>query len=243
MFRFSDSRNFARTLAAVALIAAPLCMALGTLIDPAWTDDNAEYLSEVAANEGSYLVSGALWTLGALLLVAGLLGVMRLVRGRRVTLGQVGVGLLIFGAIGMSAGLAFNGFEIAMAGEENREAMVTLSENLEDSAALGIYWIGFFFVGIVLGTLLLGISLFRSKIVPIWSPILLVVAIVLGFVGGDAKVINALSFIALAAGFLPLAQRMWATADDDWERWELPPAERRPEEMPAGAVGPSPGTP
>jgi hypothetical protein len=238
MLRLSDSRNFARTLAAIALVTAPLIWALGTFIDPAWADDNAEYLAEVADNEGAYLVAGILWSLGGLLLVAGLLGVLHLVRGRRVTLGQIGVGLMIFGAIGMASGLAFNGFEIAMADEDNREAMVTLSENLEDSAALGIYWIGFFIVGIVLGAILLVISLFRTKIVPIWAPILLIVAIAFGFVSGDDKVLSGLSFIVLAAAFVPLAQRIWATSDDDWERWELPSQRERPEppeQVPAGA--------
>ena len=235
----SDSRRFSRKFAAIALVAAPLLWAVGSLIDPAWADDTAEYLTEVADNEGMYLLSGLLWTLGGLLLVVGLLGVIRLVRGRRVTLGQIGAGLMIFGAIGLSSGLAFNGFEIAMATEDNRDAMVTLSDNLEDdSAALAIYWISFFIVGIVLGALLLVISLFRSKVVPIWAPILLIVAIVIGFVGGDDKWITAVSFIVLAAGFFPLAQRMLATSDDEWERWVLPAATAQQppaDRVPAGA--------
>jgi Domain of unknown function (DUF4386) len=233
----SDSRRFSRKFAAIALIAAPLLMALGNFIDPAWSDDTAEYLAEVADGEGAYLTAGVLWTLGSLLLVVGMLGVVRLVRGRRVTLGQIGAGLIIFGAIGMSAGLAFNGFEIAMAAEDNREAMVSLSDAVEESTALTIYWVSFFMGGIVLGVILLTVSLFRTKIVPIWAPILLVVSIVLGF-AGDNQVIGGLSFIVLAAGFLPLAQRMLATSDDEWERWVLPaaiaqqpPADR----MPAGA--------
>lgn len=234
----SDSRRFSRRFAAIALVAAPLLWALGSIIDPAWSDDTAEYLTEVADNEGLYLLSGVLWTLGGLLLVVGLLGVIRLVRGRRVTLGQIGAGLMLFGAIGLTSGLAFNGFEIAMATEDNREAMVTLSDNLEDSAALGIYWIGFFVVGIVLGAILLTIALFRSKIVSIWGPILLIVAIVIGFVGGDDKWITAVSFLVLAGGFLPLAQRMLATSDDAWERWVLPAAAADRDEhdrVPAGA--------
>jgi hypothetical protein len=232
----SDSRRFSRRFAAIALVAAPVLWTVGTLVDPAWSDDTAEYLTEVADNEGLYLLSGVLWTLGGLLLVVGLLGVMRLVRGRRVTLGQIGVGLMIFGAIGLSSGLAFNGFEIAMATEDNREAMVTLSDNLEDSAALAIFWLGFFFVGIVLGAILLTIALFRSKIVPVWVPILLVVSIVLGFVSGDNKWLTALSFAVLTAAFVPLAQRMMATSDDAWERWELSAARaEQPDRMPAGA--------
>ena len=231
----SDSRRFSRKFAAIALVAAPVLWAVGSVIDPAWSDDTAEYLTEVADNEGLYLISGVLWTVGGLLLVVGLLGVMRLLRGRRVTLGQIGAGLMIFGAIGLTSGLAFNGFEIAMATEDNREAMVTLSDNLEDSGALAIYWLSFFILGIVLGALLLTIALFRSKVVPVWAPILLIVAIAIGFVGGDDKWITALSFVVLAAGFFPLAQRMLATSDDAWEHWVLPAAAEQREQVPAGA--------
>jgi hypothetical protein len=234
----SDSRSFSRKFAAFALIAAPVIWAIGTALDPAWADDTAEYLTEVADNEGLYLLAGLLWSIGSLLFVVGLLGVIRLVRGRRVTLGQIGAGLMIFGAIGMSSGLAFNGFEIAMATEDNREAMVTLSDNLEDNAALAIFWLGFFIVGIVLGAILLTISLFRSKIVPVWAPILLIASIVLGFVSGDNKWLSALSFAVLAAGLFPLAQRMLATSDDAWERWTLDAATAEPHDhdrVPAGA--------
>lgn len=235
----SDSRSFSRKFAAFALVAAPVIWAIGTAVDPAWSDDTAEYLTEVADNEGLYLLAGALWSLGGLLFVVGLLGLMRLVRGRRVTLGQIGVGLMIFGSIGMSSGLAFNGFEIAMATEDNREAMVTLSDNLEDSAALAIYWLGFFIGGIVLGALILAIALFRSKIVPVWAPILLIVSIVFGFVAGDDKWLSALSFVVLVAAVVPLAQRMLANSDDAWERWVLPAAaadrHEEPDRVPAGA--------
>src|SRR3712207_843299 len=103
MLRLSDSRNFSRTLAALGLIAGPLLFFLGSAIDPAWEDDNAKYLAEVADGKGAYITAGVLWTLGALLFVAGTLGLMRLLRGRRVTLGHLAAGLLTVGLIGMSA--------------------------------------------------------------------------------------------------------------------------------------------
>ncbi len=36
MLRFSDSRNFSRTLAAIGLIAGPLLLCIESLLDPAW---------------------------------------------------------------------------------------------------------------------------------------------------------------------------------------------------------------
>lgn len=222
MLRLSDSRNFSRTLAAIGLIVGPLLFVLGALIDPAWDDDHAAYLAEVADGKGAYITAGALGTLGSLFFIAGTIGVMRLLRHRRVTFGQFAAGLLTVGLIGLTAGFAFNAFDVAVADFDDRETMVAFSESLEDSGALNAYFIAFFFGGIVLGSVLLAIALYRRRIVPIWSPILLVVAIVVGFAGGEEKLLSALSFLILAAALAPLAMLIWSLSDDDWERWELP---------------------
>ncbi len=220
MLKLSDSRNFSRTLAGIGLIAGPLAFVIVSLLDPAWSDDAAEYLEEVAANEGRYIASGILWTLGSLLFIAGTLGLMKLLRGRGVTLGQVGAGLITVGLIGLTAVLAFNTLDVEMARSVNREAMTALSESLEDSPVLMAYFFGFFLGGIVLGSLLLAIALFRRHIVPIWSPILLILSLVIAFVGGEEQLLSALSFVVLLIALLPLALRIFAVSDDAWQRWE-----------------------
>ena len=170
MLRFSDSRNFSRTLAAIGLIAGPLLFAIEALLDPAWASDSAEYLAEVADDKGRYIAAGAAGTIGSLLFIPGLLGVMRLFRGRSVTLGQIAAGLLTVGVIGLSAILAFNGFDVILADHADRAAAVEIYDELDDSGALIAYFLFFFFIGIVLGSILLAIALFRRRIVPIWSP-------------------------------------------------------------------------
>ncbi|MEK6328693.1 MAG: hypothetical protein AABM66_14385 [Actinomycetota bacterium] len=221
MLRFSDSRNFSRTLAAIGLIAGPLLFCIQGLVDPAWADDSAEYLAEVADDKGRYIAAGVVGTIGSLLFIPGLLGVMRLFRGRSVTLGQIAAGLLTLGVIGLTASLAFNGFDVILAESADREAAVAIYDDLEDSGALVAYFVFFFFVGIVLGSILLAIALFRRRIVPIWSPILLVVAILFGFFAGEEAITNAISFVLLAAALAPLAMLIWGLSDDEWERWEL----------------------
>jgi hypothetical protein len=236
MLRFSDSRNFSRTLAGIGLIAGPLLLAIGALIDPAWSDDSAEYLQEVADDKGRYAVAGVLWTLGTLIFIAGTLGLIKLLRGRGVTLGQIGAGLITIGLIAFTAVLAFNAFDIELADAENREAMVALSDSLEDSALLSVYFFGFFLGGIVLGSLLLAIALFRRRIVPIWSPILLIVAVIVGFFAASA-VVNAISFLVLLAALAPLAMRILALSDDDWAHWEPLAAAEAPPRAQPGADG------
>jgi hypothetical protein len=219
LLRLSDSRNFSRTLAGLGLIAGPVLFAIAELIDPAWGDDAAAYLSDVKDGKGAYLISGVLWTMASLLFLAGTLGLTKLLRGRRVTLGQFAAGLMTVGPIGLSAGLAFNAFDTVLAEADNRDAAVQIYDSIEDSAAANIYWIFFFVVGFLLGIILLTIALFRRRIVPIWSPILLIVAMVLGFISDNA-VTSALSFVLLAAALFPLAQRILSLSDEQWARWE-----------------------
>jgi hypothetical protein len=232
MLRLRDSANFSRTLAAIGLLLGPLLLALSSILDPAWDDDAATYLAEVADNKGAYIAAGAIGTIGTLLFIPGMLGVMRLMRRRGVTLGQVAAGLLTFGLIGLTPLLAFNGLDVVLAEASNRDAAVAIYEDIEDSAAVTIYWVSFFMVGIVLGSILLAVALFRRRIVPIWSPILLIVAIVVGFFG-ESAVISALSFLVLGAALYPLAMRIWSLDDAQWKHWELPLGEETEAATPA----------
>lgn len=238
MLRLGDTANFSRTLAAIGLLAGPLLLAISTIVDPAWDDDAATYLAEVADNTGAYIATGILATIGTLIFIPGMLGVLRLMRRRGVTLGQVAAGLLVFGLIGLTAGLAFNGIDVVLAEADNRDAAVAIYEDVEESAALTIYFVAFFFVGIVLGSILLAVALFRRRIVPIWSPILLIVSILVGFFG-ESAVVGALSFLVLGAALSPLAMRIWNLDDDQWKQWELPLGEEPQSVTPAATQPPA----
>jgi hypothetical protein len=233
MLRFSDSRNFGRTLAAIGLVAGPVLLFVSALVDPAWAEESVEYLQEVADGTGRYLVAGALGSIGSLLFIPGMLGVAKLLRGRRVTFGQIAATLVATGLIGLTAVLAFNGVDVILAEADDREAAAGIFDDFEESAGTLAYFVAFFFIGIVLGSILLAVALFRQRIVPVWSPILLVVAIVLGFIGGT-QILNALSFLLLGAALFPLAMRIWSLSDEAWGHWE--PLAQGP---PAGAAGPT----
>lgn len=215
----SDSARFSRNLAVAGLVAGPLLLALSSFLDPAWSDDSAGYLEEVAANEGAYIAAGALATIGTLLFIAGMLGVLRLLRRPGIGLGQIAAALLTIGLIGLVPTLAFNGLDVVLTDAENRDAAVAIFDSVEDNGAVAAYWLGFFLLGIVLGSLLLAIALFRSRVVPIWSPLLLIASLVLGFVGTSA-VLSGLSFLLIAGALLPLAMRIRALNDEEWRRWE-----------------------
>lgn len=218
MLNLADSRNFARTLAALGLFVGPMSFLIASVIDPAWADDGATYLQEVAAGETMYLAAGVLWTVGSLFLVFGMLGVVRLMRDKGVTLGQVGAGLMALGSIMLSAAVAFFGVDVALARVEDRALAVEIWESLESVPVAGAFYFVAFLGGIVLGSLLLAIALFRRKTVPVWSPVVLIVSTVVGFVG-QTQLMSVISIGLLAVALFPLGQKIWSLSDDQWAQW------------------------
>ncbi len=237
MLNFSDSRNFTRTLAAISLILAPLMLLAASIIGPDLGDNYTEELANIADNEAAYVTSGILFLLAPLVLVPGLMGVIRLMRRRGVTLGQVGAAMVMFGALITMAFYGWGALEYVAATESglDRAQMAQLFDAAEDSA-LGIpIWVGGFILGLTLGSILLAVALWRNRVVPVWSPIALVLSTIIGFVGGEDKWITAASFVLLLIALWPLAQKLLSISDDEWETWHLP--------EPGGATTPPSDTP
>jgi hypothetical protein len=186
-------------------------------------------------------------TIGSLALVAGAAGLMRLMRGRRVTLGQLGAALLAVGLIGQTGSLAFNIFDIAMADFDDRKTMAAFRHELVHDAAYSAYSLTFVLGGIVIGSIVLAIALVRRRIVPIWSPILLAVGTSVWFVSSEERLVNAVSNVLVLAALLPLALLIWSLSDDEWEQWVLPLAGSADgsvaEASHANKTGPSPTWP
>jgi hypothetical protein len=241
MLKFSDSRNFSRTLAGLGLIAGPALFLVSQILSPAWSDDTAEYLEEVAGDEGLHLLSALLFLLGGMLLLAGALGVIKLMRrGRRVSLGQVAGFLVALGTVATTAFYVLSVIDISMVDEAaDRAEMVALSERAEDSGGAAIFFIPYFFLGFVLGFILLGIAMIRSRVVPVWAGIAVLASIVVAFVGGDSQAASVVGGVLLLAGLTPLGLRILSLSDDHWERWQVIDDERGRD----AAATPAPATP
>ncbi len=116
---------------------------VSNLVAPAWAgDDTPKYLQQVADNEGAHLVAALIGLVGALLLIPGLMGVIHLLRRRRVGVGQIGAALFAIGAV-MSVGLfVFTVMDIAMVDvNADRTQMVALSDRAEESVAASVFFL------------------------------------------------------------------------------------------------------
>ena len=227
MLRLSDSRNFSRTLAGLGLILGPVLFVISALVSPAWEDDTAGYLEQVAGNQGAHLASALIFLLGALLLLPGFVGVIHLLRGRRVGVGQVGAGLMMMGVtVGAAAFFVLSAIDLEMVDPSaDRAQMVALADRGENSTGAAIFFV-LFLGGILLGGLLLAVGLFLKRVVPVWAPVLLVISTVVSFFG-DNQVVSLLSSVILAVALAAIGVRVLSISDDDWERWEMLPEGRR----------------
>jgi hypothetical protein len=83
MAGISDAHHFRKMVAGFCMVFAPLCMAVGFIVDP----------------DASY----AFLFIGAVLMVPAALGLMHMLREREVAFGHVGGGLSLVGLMGMAS--------------------------------------------------------------------------------------------------------------------------------------------
>lgn len=224
MLRLSDARNFGRTLTGLCLIGGPLALTAAAIIGPDYVDDDKQReLENIAVHHHRYVVSILLFFLAGLLIIAAGIGLVRLFRGVRVTLGQVGGGLLVFGAAATIGFYTISALEYEMTRHGlDRVEMAKLVDQIEESGVLAPGWI-LFLVGIVIGSLLLAIAAFRRGLIPIWAVVAVVAATILGFFGGDNKALEIAGFAVLVVGFGTLGLALLRMSDDDWDSPAVPP--------------------
>jgi len=200
-----DPREFGRKLAAAGLVAGPLLFLFDAAIDPAWASDNAAYLAEVDSARTRYIAAEVASTIGALFLIAGMIGVMHTMRGPRVSVVQVAAGIVAIGLIGLTGSIAFSVVDLAMADFADRAAMAELRGELEESGAYRAFWLLFSAMATVGGLLLLATALYASRAVPRWAPLAICAAALLWYVRGGEQAVFIASWALLGVGFLPLA--------------------------------------
>ena len=207
-------RDRNRALAGWSLIVAPALLVLANAIDPAQSDQAAERLPEIADHPTRYLVAAYLLLGSAWAFVPGLVGLWRLFRGPRLSLGQVGAGLLLIGTITTVAfvGFGFYEYEASQPGHDPSQ-MAELVDQVEASAAAGPLVV-VFLLGVVVGSLVLAWSLWRRRIVPAWSPAAILVGTILNFLA-DSAAMSALAFAFQLAGFGWVGLRLISTPGEE----------------------------
>jgi Domain of unknown function (DUF4386) len=222
--RPTDLRRYSRWLAVVLLPLGPAAIAVLRFVLPyATVDDPAAVTAKVIAHPGT--MSLVLWLgfVAVLTLVPGVLAVGRLTRRRapRITAAAlllVVPGYLVLAWLASSDILLWAGANMGL----DAATLTRLSEATHPTFEIAA---GVFVLGHVIGTVLLGLAMWRSRAVPRWAAVLTMVSQPLHFVAAVIVVSPALDLVGWgmnAVGFAAAAVAIARLRDDEWD---LPPTE------------------
>lgn len=212
----TDTVALRRTTVALALPAAALTSIAWTALMPPFPDGAVQQLTAIDEAGASATASAVLFCASQYVMLVALLGVARLARRRSPRLATVGGALGVIGCLGHAVwgGVSLLTLQLA-ADAGNRVAFAGAVERLESSPVMVFAASGL--LGTVLGFLLLGIALVRSRAVPTWVPTLLFGFLVLEFLGsGLSDWAGYAAGVCLLVAFGALGHAAWRSPDSTW---------------------------
>lgn len=174
-----------RATSRVALVAAPLLLAVGSALEPDERQTGPEQLDVIASNATRFGLAHLLVVFGAILFVPAIGELLRFLDGRGAWLGLGGAALAVVGAVftGMHHGvLAIAPSALASLDGAERERAATGMQAIADLHGLtplalaGALLLPF-------GLMLLGAALLRGRALPVWAGTTLVASAFLSAVG------------------------------------------------------------
>ena len=228
-----DLRRTWRLSLAVLLPLGPLLVTISRAIMPSFSsDDRLEIVTDSLADTTA--LSAGIW-LGFFaipLLLIGTLAVGHLARRRAPVLATVGT-VITFLAFASASVLSSTEAVILAAGDAGLDpnAIDRILLAMERHPTYGI-GIGLFVIGHIVGLVLLGIALRRSRVVPGWVAWVVAVSQPLHFVAYvilNSRVLDVVAGWGLTTiGFLAVGVAIARTGDDAWDLPPLPRLRTRP---------------
>lgn len=215
----ADLRRNTRWLFAVLLPIGPATVAVLRYVLPYGTvDTQAEVVKHAAADQQG--MSLVLWLafVGTFTLIPGVLAVGRLTRRRAPKTTAVALLLLIPGYL--SLGWILSGDMLLWTGVHAGVDQSTLTLLYGQSHPTSSIAIVVFILGHVVGTVLLGVAMWRSHAVPRWAAVLTMAAQPLHFTAAVIVGSPELDLVAWgmnAVGFAAAASAILHLRDDDWD--------------------------
>ena len=221
MLKIGNANNFRRTLAGLALIAAPLVDLAAAILYPRMPGDPNGDFTVIAADPQRYLLASMLHILAGVLLVPAILGLMHLLRDRAVVLGHSGGGLALLGVLGRIAFTSHGLIQLPAATYPNRTEMLRFGEHAMSSPPFLIFLLTFL-AGMYLGLMLLAIAVWRARVAPWWIAACFVLALVMDQFG-PAGISFILVNVLLTIGFGFIGLKVLWMSDGEWEQLPAPP--------------------
>ena len=204
----ADRAGLYRRATAAALVAAPLLLVVDNLLHPEefrTNDGNeARQLAEIAKHFERWQIAHTFGFFALILYVAAVLGLAYFVGRRLPSLGLWGGVLGVAGLMGLASVIALDGFTwgtlgevYGRAGTDHATLEKALSEVQNSSWSLPFYIVP---VAWIAGMIMLAVGLARTRAVPLWTAVLLIVATLMA--GTETMIVNNAYFIAGAVALL-----------------------------------------
>jgi hypothetical protein len=190
--------------ARTALILGPILAGVSVVLQPDLSGEPAAQLAKLA-DSSLAPVSAVAFVVSQLPMMVAVLSIGRLLEHRASRLSSWGTALGVAGCFGHTV---FGGLSMAylkMAEDDrNRDVYAGLMSRIQDSPVMLFSAIGL--VGTIVGLLLLGIGLFRTRTGPIWVGPAIWAFLLVEFLGSSiSSYASYLSVLLLAAAFFALA--------------------------------------
>lgn len=200
-----------RRAARTALVLGPVLAAVSIVLQPDLDGSARDQLTAIG-DSTSAVVSAVAFLVSQLPLLVAVLAIGRLLLPRAPRLSAWGTGLGVLGCFGHTVFGGISMVYLMMARDEtHRGVYAGLMTRLQDSPVMLFSAVGL--LGTVLGLLLLGIGLFRSRTGPVWVGPAIWAFLVVEFVGSAVSgYASYLSVLLLAAAFFALAGVLDRTA-------------------------------
>lgn len=217
-----DTRRGTRWLAALLIPIGPAAVAVLRFVLPyATVDDTTAMVRQVTADPDTQSLVLWLGFIALLTLVPGVLWVGRLTRRGAPRLTAAAMLLLVPGYLAL--GWLLSADVLLWTGAAAQLDPAVLARMAETGHPTSAIAAGVFVIGHVLGTMLLGVAMWRSRVVPRWAAVLTMVSQPLHFVAAVILVSPALDLAAwgmTAVGFAAASVAVLRLSDDEWD----PPA-------------------
>lgn len=211
-----SSDTFRRNATAAGLVTTAALSLVSVVLQPAFPDGFEQRLAAIDATGARAGVSAGAFVLAQLPFIVAVLGVAHLLRRRSPRLSTTAACLGVAGAFGHTVFGGISLVYVTMASDEaNRAAYASLVQRVEESPVMVFAAMGL--LGTVLGLLLLGVSLWRSRLVARWIPVTLWLFLVVEFAaGGLSDYASAVSGVLFVIAASALASWVVRTPAADW---------------------------
>jgi hypothetical protein len=210
-----------RLFPGVCLIAGPALFFLGILVRPTGSDDTGgELLGYVRDNGAGVRLSDLMLVAAVLLLVPAFMGAMRVLRNRAPLLGYLGGSLATVGFVCLFGMIAQDGVALEMVRRGGSQAdMAAVLDRAMHQDAILVTMTMVFVAGHILGTTLLGVGLYRARVIPVWAAAAVAVSQPVHFVahGIGNKPLDVVAFALFVAGLATLGVHVLRIHDAEWD--------------------------